>query len=947
MPNKTTHQPKLSTAMPKWLRSILVLMLVFSMLPSVFTQSGNRWAVVINQLLDYPAPPPPMLKEVADLIVKGKKPSDKEKASFDQGTGASTLAGQVNPALIQNVASIDPATHHKAGLMLVEEVRRKPNREAVLALLPWFTDPGWVTTGNEYDRYRVIEVAGNLKLPEAVPGLLAIIQNEKGYARTQAVMALAQYRDSQTIAVIIPALRSAVWQNSDDSSFIKAVELLVANDGLNDTEILSALESLAAEATPKTDNEFMLTLPEKEWMPYFLETRTLSQSASVGYVLARQYKFGPPSSNEIKKSAFTESIATGLLERINALQTKQPEIAAKLWTMARVLGFLTVYAELAKRISATDVDLETMLIALNREQQLAAHTAATLQPMLQQDGYVSGIGAALLNDAEKIRSILEGRDREAQIAVLACARLVRMALPIESVGKLLTEKYKPLAMAAERYLESEDSPAARRLVLARHPNEALILGGTPVFHPKPNKNEWEDPLREEVKRGQAEEIFGVREVYFSDAGQPNPQSLEIHVLKNRATLCHYKESARKECRSLLAEELTALRILFDEVNFDELSPLSVPASGYGGTLQTFIRLNKNGGRRVVAFELRYLHSDYGYGMKAFTPHDKISVFFNNLKNTGEYELRYALKEKIKELKVISADDKYRISQVCGQNGEVRALVKDDEGYNAQPKWRAIKEGKLGEETDQPTICQIIDRREDLPESLRGGAVYAYPLRKTKTKDGIVRGLTWNEQHGLWFSKVGSEPRLLTKHSDQPEAVTPDGRWLIAIKRNREADSDLLRIDLKTGQTEKIEVQGWVYPISVEPLSGRVVIPTFHQNGQNNQGIYEVKLYTPSTGKIESATGEFEPLKHQHDRQLQPLAGSATEFWAAIPDNDRKKTSVGRYDAHSFKFIPQLELPEIVFNSTQMWVDEAAQQLYLTYNGHLLRLPFPLQNTQKR
>ncbi len=40
-----------------------------------------------------------------------------------------------------------------------------------------------------------------------------------------------------------------------------------------------------------------------------------------------------------------------------------------------------------------------------------------------------------------------------------------------------------LALAAERYLETEYSPAAQNFVLAMHPNEAKILGAKKVFTP--------------------------------------------------------------------------------------------------------------------------------------------------------------------------------------------------------------------------------------------------------------------------------------------------------------------------------------------------------------------------------------------------------------------------------------------------------------------------------
>ena len=847
-----------------------------------------------------------------------------------------------NPLLAQLVASSDQTVHDNAALILATVALRKPNREALLPLLPWLSNPKWVTTGDDFNRRKVIEAAGNLQLPEAVPGLLWIVQNENDFGQYMAVDALLAYRDRQIIAPMIPQLRAVIQREPMTFSVGELAKLLAANGGLSDLEIISSFESLASESKPNIDPKDFYPSVEKNWMPHFSQHENHSKQAWIGHALIEQYNYGSLfSSITSNKSVLSESVAAGLIARAKALRTERPDIANGLWAVARALEFPTVYAELAERIAEADVDLVTALIALERRQKLSATAGTTLQAMLGRSGYAFGVATILLDDHDKARSILESSDREAQVALLACARVMRVALPVEQVGKLLTTTDKQLALAAERYLESEDSPAARKLILARHPNEALILGGAPNFEPNRKYGQewykWEDALREAVKQGQAEEVFGEMEVHTSDAGGPESFWLEVHVRGQQAVSCRRKDAARKECRSLTSEELSAMRDLFNEVRFDELQPLSVPGSGYGGIMQEFIWLNKQGGRRVFTANLGRLHSEsYGWGMQQQTPHNRINKFFAKLKTTGDYELRYALKEKIGELEVVIADDKLPVSQVCGENGEVRALVKDDPDYYAQSKWKAVKEGKLGGDADQPALCPIVDRREDLPEAMRKGAVYAYPLWKTQTKDGIVRSMTWNEQHALWFVTAGSEPRLLTKESEQPEAVTPDGRWLIAIKRNRDAGSDLLRIDLKTGATTKIDVEGWTYPIVVEPLTGRIVIPTF----RDNRKIYEVKLYSPDTGKLETGVGEFEPLKHQNYRSLQPITGTTTEFWAAIPDPENKKTRVGRYDARNFKFTSLMELPEIVFNSTSMWVDEKSNWLYIAYNGHLLRLPFP-------
>ena len=79
-------------------------------------------------------------------------------------------------------------------------------------------------------------------------------------------------------------------------------------------------------------------------------------------------------------------------------------------------------------------------------------------------------------DEREWKSTLEGNDIKTQLALLAGARYLREKLPVELVGRLLNSPNRALAKAAESYLEVEDSAEARKLVLARHPGEAHVLG---------------------------------------------------------------------------------------------------------------------------------------------------------------------------------------------------------------------------------------------------------------------------------------------------------------------------------------------------------------------------------------------------------------------------------------------------------------------------------------
>jgi hypothetical protein len=99
------------------------------------------------------------------------------------------------------------------------------------------------------------------------------------------------------------------------------------------------------------------------------------------------------------------------------------------------------------------------------------------------------------------------------------------------------------------------------------------------------------------------------------------------------------------------------------------------------------------------------------------------------------------------------------------------------------------------------------------------------------------------------------------------------------------------------------------------------------------------LLDPETGTVQQARGEFRPLTEEFGRELQP-SGNPNEFWAAIPDEQKKVTRFGRYDSKNFVFTPLVELPELILRSGDFWVDETAGKIWFTYRGHLLRMPLP-------
>ena len=137
-------------------------------------------------------------------------------------------------------------------------------------------------------------------------------------------------------------------------------------------------------------------------------------------------------------------------------------------------------------------------------------------------------------------------------------------------------------------------------------------------------------------------------------------------------------------------------------------------------------------------------------------------------------------------------------------------------------------------------------------------------------------------------------------------VTPDGKWLVAIKTSGEGGeytSQLVRHNLRTSEEFQFNLQDSALrrPFMYLAAHGKVLLGysghyNLHYLGPVNY------LLDAETGAILEAKGDFEPLNDDSTRELQP-AWKPNEVWAAIRDCNKRSTSFGRYDIRNFVFYP--------------------------------------------
>jgi hypothetical protein len=203
-----------------------------------------------------------------------------------------------------------------------------------------------------------------------------------------------------------------------------------------------------------------------------------------------------------------------------------------------------------------------------------------------------------------------------------------------------------------------------------------------------------------------------------------------------------------------------------------------------------------------------------------------------------------------------------------------------------------------------------------------------------------------DEEGLYRIKGGQISQIGNGYFYKP-LVTPNGRWAVATKFSRGedgVDDAVVRVNLLTGKEFRVSLQteyGLPQAVSfIAPLNKVLLFSSYGDtetlSGRNGQ----LFLLDPETGVVQPLKGEVQPLLQQTFRPLQPVAASPELFWAAIPDGEKTLTQFGIYNARTLSFKTLLTIPQILFDSMNIWIDEGEGKIYLVYEGQLLALPLP-------
>jgi HEAT repeat protein len=904
------------------------------------------------------------------------------------------------------------------------------NPEVVRALIPWLENPKWAREVNN-ERSTLVAALAYLQMPESVPGLISMLNEadkkevtyttsgnmssnsnarvytsntmvytsnsvsvispnsvQKSYPyRSGAITALAAQKDSraaQPLRALLPEI--------DEYQRANVVLAILVSNGFSIYEQVEALESVVKNSIPtnpvqssntnalKTTSTVLDEVPTEKEVLQMRVANTFSITTNTG-VYTRSYDpndiKGILGNQIINNAEPSDEFVRALVERIDTLRTKDAALAQNLrkvimnWRGAAVNSLFLRDLKNGRADSDAIVKLLSVRKDLREKQSTEVYELRTGASQT-----VFGISACILEDANEYGAILSGENIESKIALLGCARLIRAPLSVQTVAANLQSPNKLLARAAELYLESEDSPEARAIVLSMHPNEAKILGARTYFYTEDSSgiSSYTPELFASVS-----DSYAFTNYYFLDSSFEELAAVEknlkkevaenqdllgvyayngnyIRIYKDKAVFSRTENAARYRERDLTKEEFDNFKYYLASQRVDELAPFLSPCDEC--LERELLMLGRGGGRRV------------------FVKADRMPPFFAQLDEMFEEmskspsKLRYALEKNVAGLEILFSDDQLKTLSVWKTGDDFRVLIEDaerrkridkeldlqdeidrnkeDVDYEEFEKmsrkrreqrqyenfsWFKFERGKLGDFSTQPPQIEYLPARDSFPVSAPEKGQW-----KSRATGIEIRA----DSDGLYKINRGAFSKLRSGYYDKP-VLTPNGRWAIVTKYDEEGNVTPLRFNLLTNKEFKIvmpqfpmvEAVAFVPSLNKVLLFGGAFYEEEYEESLPRNGTYF--LLDAETGIVQKVKGEVQPLIQQTVRPLQ-AATMPDEFWAAIPDAEKNETQVGVYNAKTLTFKPLLKIPQIRFDSMNMWVD--AGKIYFVYEGHLLSLPIP-------
>ncbi|MCI0662688.1 MAG: hypothetical protein L0220_16605, partial [Acidobacteria bacterium] len=235
----------------------------------------------------------------------------------------------------------------------------------------------------------------------------------------------------------------------------------------------------------------------------------------------------------------------------------------------------------------------------------------------------------------------------------------------------------------------------------------------------------------------------------------------------------------------------------EEIDINKKREVEEFYSGY--SYYQYLRLTREGGRRIILRDLQRMP-------KNPTLHEELSGLFYRLSRSGEFTIRYAIEDKIPAVEILLADKNQKTLMVCGEGRDIRVLVQEREVgkisnfAELEPEWREFSSNGPVKVTGHPSACRGLSM---ISAAMMKGWKNHYGTLGLPTRSGDAWVYhSYGKDPGIWQIEPGAEPVMILGGPYTHPLITPDGKWLVAVKSREEGDkyfSQLVRRNLLTGK----------------------------------------------------------------------------------------------------------------------------------------------------
>ncbi len=918
-----------------------------------------------------------------------------ETVSF---TGLMTLIrisepGKYKSKMLEFLQSDNEIVRLAAARILLSDASQLDEKD-LKALLPLLNDPNWASTVNkeivEETKRRLIQQLSDIRVSESVSGLISILQEKlKNYSRLggnygyvdkvrEIVRALGKQGDSRAIPLLLQ-----VFYKAEDLWLKEVVlEALFRCGNFSIAEQVDAIEKkLIIEPNNLLMEEDLLKLDPATQIKVMLGRSILQNSEHL-----------------------SDELIFATLERARVLKKRNPALADQMRKVLLEMRIPSVIPALLWELGEGSIDLRGILRLLIERKQIRQKHLDKVYSVRSKNSLAEGISACLLESGYKqllqgeqitskvallacarlIRAYLPVEDvavllkQENKILFDAAMKYLESEDSVQA-RQIVLSFYPGQAkiLGANPYFGDEVPKELEDLIGELF--ESVLPYGSMVLYYASNSSrrsliEEEKSLQKEVL--ERDDLLGI----YAYKGNV------VRIYRDKATFTWKRNRDFQVERILQLDELERIKRYIAESRADLLPPFFEEWECEGDSCKAdyiaaeLLMLGKNGGRRVFV-----VFPEFVQEVRIFAELENIFKDFQ--KRPGK--VRYALEDLVPSFEVLYTDENFKVEGVWKKGNDFRVLIKDESKMQEikreiQKELDALEEkgrkynDEYNNEYDQ--ILKIGVQQIDSAYSWRKyedgrfKQVAAQPdgfdfspccssLYDSKSKEEWKRKTSsflllvdsdWLIKKDLYS---GKEEKLVQVDSCCSNPVlSADGSWVIVT-----VEGVVKRYNLRTRKLLGISQNKWRSPLTIAyvPALGKFLLGEPDVSDYEDEGVVrdyltetepidkfsyrvirEYYLLDAVTGNVQVVDKRAMPLAHQTWRPLQSFMGKNDEFWVASPDFQNRKTVIGIFNVRSFQFKPLMELPKILFDSMDMWVDEQERKVYITHSGNLLRVTLP-------